>query len=67
MIGSIQTVLVDGPSTETEQIEGRLEGQAPEIDGVVTLEEKAQPGEFVKVEITGATDSDLTGTIVNNS
>ena len=64
MVGSMRTVLVDGFSTETEQLEGRLEGQAPEIDGVVILEGEAKAGEFVKVEITGATESDLTGKII---
>ena len=65
MVGSFQIVLVDGLATETEQIEGRLEGQAPEIDGVVILEGEARPGEFMKVEITGATDSDLTGRVIS--
>ena len=66
MLGSIQTVLVDGVSAESGQLEGRLEGQAPEIDGVVILEGEVQPGEFVKVEMTDATDVDLTGRIISH-
>ncbi len=65
-LGSVQTVLVDGVSSETRQLEGRMEGQAPEIDGVVVLEGHAEPGEFVKVEITDATEVDLTGKIVSH-
>jgi ribosomal protein S12 methylthiotransferase len=64
--GSVQTVLVDGESPESGQLEGRLEGQAPEIDGVVILEGEAEPGDFVKVEITDATEADLIGKIVSH-
>lgn len=38
IIGSVQTVLVDGLSKESDLlIEGRLEGQAPDVDGVVLI------------------------------
>ena len=66
LLGSVQTVLVDGVSVETGQLEGRLEGQAPEIDGVVILDGSSPPGEFVKAEITDATDVDLFGRIVSH-
>jgi len=65
LVGTIQEAMVEGISSETNQLEGRLEGQAPEIDGVVALEGSARPGEFVKVEITGATELDLSGKILN--
>ncbi len=67
LVGTIQEVMVEGISSETNQLEGRLEGQAPEIDGVVALEGDARPGEFVKVEITGATEVDLAGKILSKS
>jgi len=67
LIGTTQEVMVEGVSPETNQLEGRIEGQAPEIDGVVTLEGGAGPGEFVKVEIAGATELDLSGKILNAS
>ncbi len=58
LIGSIRTVLVDG--MQDMALVGRLDTQAPEIDGVVYLSEvDAQPGEFVDVTITGATEYDL--------
>ena len=64
-IGSVLDVLVDGPSEETELLlEGRHEGLAPEIDGVVYINEgTASAGEFVKVEITEAATYDLVGHI----
>ncbi len=65
-IGSTLEVLVEGASDETDLlIESRHEGQAPEIDGVVYLNEgTANPGDFVKAHITDASAYDLVGHIV---
>jgi len=65
-IGSTLEVLVEGTSDETDLlIESRHEGQAPEIDGVVYLNEgKANVGDFVKAEITDAAAYDLVGRVV---
>jgi ribosomal protein S12 methylthiotransferase len=65
-IGSVVEVLVDGRSEETELLlEGRHEGLAPEIDGVVYINEgAASPGDFAKVEITEALGYDLVGRTV---
>jgi ribosomal protein S12 methylthiotransferase len=61
LIGTRQRVLIDG--MEDMALIGRLQTQAPEIDGVVYLSEtEASPGEFVDVTITDATDYDLMGT-----
>jgi ribosomal protein S12 methylthiotransferase len=59
-------VLVEGPSPETEHLlVGRHEGQAPEIDGQVYINDGfAYPGEFVTVEVTEAHDYDIVGRIV---
>jgi ribosomal protein S12 methylthiotransferase len=64
--GRILEVLVDGVSEETDLLlEGRHEGQAPEIDGVVYLNEgTASPGKFVKAEVTDASTHDLVARIV---
>lgn len=60
LIGSTQRVLVDG--MEDMALVGRLSTQAPEIDGVAYLSEtEAEPGEFVDVTITDATEYDLMG------
>jgi ribosomal protein S12 methylthiotransferase len=80
-VGSVVDVLVEGVSEETELLfEGRHEGLAPEIDGVVYINEEVAnlthpprarqnapfpgPGEMVKVEITDAALYDLMGHIV---
>ena len=66
LVGTRQRVLVDGLSQESDLLlEGRMAGQAPEIDGVVYINEGiASPGEFVDVEITDAHPYDLVGRIV---
>jgi ribosomal protein S12 methylthiotransferase len=83
-VGSLLDVLIDGRSTETEGVlEGRHEGLAPEIDGVVYIDEDStlsnnahhshperpspKPGDFCSVEITDAAAYDLVGRIVRNS
>lgn len=68
LIGSVHEVMVDGPSEEEDwSLEGRMEGQAPEIDGVVYLEGEGlggiKPGEFVKIEVTDAIGNDLAGRV----
>lgn len=60
LIGSRQRVLVD--DIEDMALIGRLQTQAPEIDGVVYLSETdAEPGDFVDVTITDAAEYDLMG------
>jgi ribosomal protein S12 methylthiotransferase len=62
LIGRPLTVLVDGFSDEEQMWEGRYEGQAPEIDGVVYIQgEQLTPGMFVPVEVTEVTEYDLIG------
>src|SRR5262245_8834101 len=53
LLGTRQTVLVDGPSADQAfPFEGRLAGQAPEIDGVVLLQNpRLSPGRFAEVSI----------------
>jgi ribosomal protein S12 methylthiotransferase len=65
-VGRRLTVLVEGPSPETEHLlVGRHEGQAPEIDGQVYLNDGfGYPGEFVTVEVTEAHDYDLVARVV---
>ncbi len=58
-VGRVETVLVD-EVTEEGAI-ARSYGDAPEIDGVVVIEDgrDLRPGQFVKVEITASGDHDL--------
>jgi ribosomal protein S12 methylthiotransferase len=66
-IGSEVDVLIDGPSAEHELVlQGRLEGQAPEIDPVVYLTE-CDPsaygrGDLIRARIVGAQGYDLFAT-----
>jgi ribosomal protein S12 methylthiotransferase len=70
MIGRRIQVLLEGKSKETDLLlEGRMQTQAPEIDGVILINDMpedctAQSGDFVTVEITEAQDYDLIGRIV---
>ena len=66
MLGTLKTVLVDGVSAETPLLlEARTEGQAPEIDGVVYINEgETHPGAFERVRITEAFPYDLVGKII---
>ncbi len=63
LYGTVQTVLVDGPGEDPAFAwEGRLAGQAPEIDGVVYLTDRAlPPGQFAKVRIVEAEGYELVG------
>lgn len=63
-IGSEVSVLVDGPSSEHELVlQGRLEGQAPDIDSVVFLTgcdvEGYRPGDLIRGTVTAARGYDL--------
>ena len=66
LFGKILEVVVEGYSEETELLlQSRYWGQAPDIDGVVLINEgEAQVGERVKVEITDFHDYDLVGRVV---
>ena len=63
LYGTVQTVLVDGPSEDPAfPWEGRLAGQAPEIDGVVYLRDPAlAPGRFARVSIVEVEGYELVG------
>ncbi len=65
-VGREIDVLVEGLSEETELLlQGRMSQQAPEIDGVVLINDgQAQIGEMVRVRITDSMDYDLIGEIV---
>jgi ribosomal protein S12 methylthiotransferase len=69
LLGKEYTVLIEGPSQESEYLlQGRLESQAPEIDGVCLINDSeagaVQSGEFRTIRITKALGHDLLGKIV---
>lgn len=83
-VGTILDVMVDGRDEETNFVlEGRHQGLAPEIDGVVYIDEGSsdpapqrpghrkdvnpKPGDFCSIEITDAAGYDLTGRVVDTT
>ena len=68
-VGRHVRILLEGISSESDLLlEGRMETQAPEIDGKVlindTLDEEPESGQFYAVEITDSMEYDLLGRIV---
>jgi ribosomal protein S12 methylthiotransferase len=66
-VGKTIEVLVEGPHEETNLLlQGRHQGQAPDIDGRVIINDgQASAGDIVKVKITEVLDYDLVGAIVD--
>lgn len=69
-LGKILKVLVEGPHAETELLwQGRHQGQAPDIDGNVIINEgvdsRIKAGDMVDVEITEVMEYDLIGKIIS--
>ncbi len=69
LLGRELPVLVEGLSQESDLLlQGRLESQAPEIDGVCLINDApdgpVNPGEFRTIRITRAFEHDLLGTII---
>jgi ribosomal protein S12 methylthiotransferase len=65
-VGKTLPVLVEGPSQETELLwQGRLSTQAPEVDGLVYLNDgPMKAGTIQLVHVTDAHDYDLVGEVV---
>jgi ribosomal protein S12 methylthiotransferase len=63
IVGQQRVVLVEGPHRERGLLRGRLQTQAPEIDGSVLLNGKAQAGDWVEARITQALPYDLVAQI----
>jgi ribosomal protein S12 methylthiotransferase len=69
-VGDTVRVLFEGESSESELLwQGRIETQAPDIDGCVLINDAPEgfapvPGEFVNVLLTEAQEYDLVGRIV---
>jgi ribosomal protein S12 methylthiotransferase len=61
-VGQVQQVLIEGYNEGLSV--GRAYHDAPEIDGLVFVEGKAEPGEIVKAQITGAMVHDLTARLI---
>ena len=69
MVGKTVEVLLEGASEESDLLlQGRMETQAPDIDGHVLIndagEKQVRPGEFYMTEITESQEYDLVGRII---
>jgi len=69
MVGRKVEILLEGRSEESDLLlQGRMETQAPDIDGHVLIndagDKEVTPGEFYTVEITESLDYDLVGRIL---
>jgi ribosomal protein S12 methylthiotransferase len=62
-VGRKMEVLVEGLDHQGSVLRGRLQTQAPEIDGCVFLKGKAKPSDWVEARITQALPYDLVGQI----
>ncbi|MSR81452.1 MAG: 30S ribosomal protein S12 methylthiotransferase RimO [Candidatus Latescibacteria bacterium] len=58
LVGTRQQVMVDERTPEGQHL-GRMERDAPEIDGQVLIEGPVEVGQFAQVEITGAAPYEL--------
>jgi len=63
LVGQKLTVLAEG--FDEKGPFGRHQGQAPEVDGVVRLDEDVDAGSFVKVRITDSDVYDLKGEVLD--
>jgi len=66
-VGTVQDVIIDGPSDSTGEMIGRTKADAPEVDAVVYLENAShlKAGDIVSAAITGADDYDLFGQLAS--
>ena len=66
LVGTVHTVLVDGPSAEQPGVWcARTAGHAPDVDGTVFLRGFDGPaGVFARVQIEEAFEHDLTGRVL---
>lgn len=65
MLGRILTVMVEGKIADEDVYVTRTYRDAPEVDGYLFLNSTAElmTGDFVKVQVTGSNEYDLTGEI----
>ena len=69
MTGKVAEVLVEGLLPEDGAVAGRTYADAPEVDGMVFIENcpEAFTGDLLKVKITGSSEYDLIGEIYDES
>ena len=67
-VGKTLDVLVETTDEETGERIGRSYRDAPELDGEVAVSgaESAQPGDMIRVKITGSSEYDLSGEMIHD-
>jgi ribosomal protein S12 methylthiotransferase len=69
LIGAIERVMIEAADSESGQWVGRTQAHAPEVDGLVFVDDSKvsppKPGDMVDVKITGALEYDLIGEIIH--
>ena len=65
MINEVYSVLIDEYKEDSGVSVGRTYKDAPEVDNIVILNEKVDPGSFVDVKITSSSVYDVTGELSN--
>jgi ribosomal protein S12 methylthiotransferase len=71
-IGRTIEVLIEKASPDGRRGVGRMQGQAPEIDGLVRLTRRARaapliPGQFISAHVSGSTAYDLQADVTDRS
>ena len=69
LIGTIQHVMIEGTDSESDKLVGRTQAHAPEVDGLVFVDDSEaspevappKPGDMVDVKIVDALEYDLMG------
>ncbi len=64
-IGQSKEILIDETDPDKTVSIGRTEGDAPEIDGTVIIQQPIEPGSFISVKITGHQGFDLQAKTLN--
>jgi ribosomal protein S12 methylthiotransferase len=70
LIGTIDRVMIEAVDSESGKLAGRTQAHAPEVDGVVFVNDTGtspppRPGDIVDVKITDAQEYDLMGEILH--
>ncbi|MCD4655676.1 30S ribosomal protein S12 methylthiotransferase RimO [bacterium] len=65
LLGRVLEIVIDEVDDEFDEILsiGRMESQAPEIDGHVSIQGKFEPGSYLNVHLDGLDVFDFTGTL----
>ena len=64
MIGKEVLVMIEGKVADENAYVGRTYRDAPNVDGLIFVNEELMTGDFAKVKVTGAAEYDLIGELI---